>query len=295
MFADYIIEKNCVVREKLTPAVMLECVRQDAAAARRRDELRESGKGEDEIRSAEFDFQVRTVDGRLESRRFSLGEIFKRTRKLGPLSPNCMGCAANRGEQFGCYGTLPIPFSRHAEQWLMDAGKRALARGGPAAFPFQFIDKQGITGERFAAMRKGDSLELERAFSLDRGGSPLDTFKDLISGRRAWNTNQILELLFDVELMDRPHMTIMLAFSGGLKIHESEPPPSSGIIGTEARQVLELTGEEGRRSWWSFYLPDEADDDDSLRALKEYFRAMFTALCENSGFRVLVIEPEPGA
>jgi len=74
-----------------------------------------------------------------------------------------------------------------------------------------------------------------------------------------------------LDRMKCPHMQMLLWFSGGLKVLDSEPMSGS------FEQMFKATDKDGNVLWWTYSLRGELGDDTSICKLKEYFRSMFTA------------------
>jgi hypothetical protein len=172
MPVDFMIDLPCEPKRRLGEAALLDRLRQLS-------EFREapSPTAEDAAAARELAFELRAV------------------------SFHCARCPANAmGEEFGCYGVVPLPFSAEAEEWLVDllpaglkpngiADEEERRRREAAGELIWQLRHRGVDGSRLDEAR--DSLADRSRPVEKRYGTPLPLLP-----RTRVRSSQLLQALF---------------------------------------------------------------------------------------------------
>ena len=270
MAIDYIVNFDCKAKQEFGADGIIHLVKAKSRAEAILARFMDQGMSREDAMAAQFGVQTQMGNGETKLDTVSVGSLFKQAELLDDHREACLTCPASLSAAFGCYGSINYPISASAEEWLAKMAAKAIAAGMPNSILVRFILDQNVTGEHFGGMRKkGDFtyLEAEHPFEIEveqDQGLPL-----LI------DTNQILDMFFAVGEMQEVHQQFLLFFSGGLSIQDHAPDTSK--IGIEY-QVGVIQG-EGNPRYWVFRMPDNLNDDRSVRQIKAFLRAIFAAQC----------------
>lgn len=265
MALDYVIDQPCKVKESLSLDGLVSLIKQRNRGMTILNMMKRDGKSDEQALNATFQVQVVTPQG-VQVREQRVADLLNSTKKLDELQVYCNGCPANGGRAFGCYRSINYPISRKAEEWLAGVSRKAAESNGPGMLPLQFIVEQRMDGGSFSKMRadpRGMFFESKK---------PIDIHVTIGSGlfnKKTVNVDQILNMLIGMGRMRSPHMRMLLFFSGGLSIMSEEPKAGT------YQQAFKATDKDGKTSWWTYSLKDDAGDDASTHMLKEFFRSLF--------------------
>ncbi len=268
MAIDYIINKDCEVKEEVGSAGLIQLIKSRNRAAEIFLSLIEEGKSESEALQTSFSVQLyASKTGESEVKKVTVRDLFRETSQLKELALHCESCPINSGEGFGCYNTVSYPISTEAEKWISQLGQLAVVKGLPESILLKFILDEEVTGEFFAKMRR----DIKSTFL--QYPEPLEILveKKLLK-RTKVNTNQILDMLFAIGTMERTHQMLLLFFSSGVTISHKEPDPEFLLGNIQAAAVK---GESGELRYWIFNLPPIPSDDVSITQIKRFFRSVF--------------------
>jgi hypothetical protein len=195
--------------------------------------------------------------------------------ELRPLAFHCVGCPANASRgSYGCYGSLRMPLSAEAEEWLIrQLPSRLRARKDTPEELRRQMQATGRLIARLDALRITGKVVDER----HRGGELLLRKKPLRRTYGNWfrrsslTTSQIIELLF---LKERIR-------------------PDDAELACRALGVWEAGGkdEEGM-PLVVFNAPAEDEDEDSVAELKDFLLTLTLACSTTSEVRVYLQEKQ---
>jgi hypothetical protein len=222
------------------------------------------------VDQVEFEFVARTPDGDAAPRRIRVKDVLDRASRLDEFAPACDQCPANNtGRPFGCVGAIGYPLSSFGESWLLDR-----VQPGPAAYLLRVVfEDVGLTGGNMARMRAAGGSFFEARVTPTRTDLGFSLAAD-----------ELLEVIFCKGHLIPAHSAMILVVVAGLRFtrpvpDEADLPPGSAMLvardeaGVESAQLFDIPGPGG-------------DDDDTIRELKTFFRAMF--LARGFGVRLLV-------
>ena len=270
MAIDYIIDRNCPVKDEVGADGLVELIKSRNRAAEIFRRLIEDGKSEAEALQTSFSIQMySSVTGEAEVKKVTVRDLFSQTSQLKDLAVHCESCPLNQGEGFGCYDVINYPISAEAERWLVQLANAAQAKGLPESILLKFILDEEVTGEFFGRLRRNDQTVFLQY------PEPLEVVveKKLLKKTKV-NTDQILDMLFAIGTMERTHQMFLLFFSSGVTISNQEPDPQAFLGNVQAAAV---SSEDGETRYWIFNLPPIPSDDQSISQLKRYFRNVFAA------------------
>ena len=272
MAVDYIINKVCAVKEELGSNELVQLIKSRTWASQLFQHLLEEGMSEEQALDIRYTVQTRVQNGESKTRQVTVREIFSQSDALKGLSHHCQDCPLNRGEGFGCYDAVNYPISAEAERWLAVRTERAIKAGLPNS-----ILVEAVTGEFFGNLRSdpnGVYLVASEPYEV--------LVEKKVMRKVKVDTNQVLDMMFAVGVMERTHQMFLILFSGGVRITQEEPDP------TQFRQGVQIASvsSEGGANYWIFDLPPEPSDDHSIRQLKTYLRLVFAAFATGSELEV---------
>lgn len=270
MAIDYIIDKECPVKEEVGAEGLIQLIKSRNRAGEIFRRLVEDGKSESEALATSFTVQMYSAEsGQAEVKQVTVRDLFKETSQLKELAEHCGSCPLNSGEGFGCYDTVNYPISAEAERWLSQLGQMAVAKGLPESILIKFILDEEVPGEFFGRMRADDNTVFLQY------PEPLEIIveKKLLKKTKV-NTDQILDMMFAIGTMERTHQMFLLFFSSGVTISSEEPDPEAFLGNVQAAAVR---SEEGELRYWIFNLRPIPSDDHSITQIKRFFRSVFAA------------------
>lgn len=195
--------------------------------------------------------------------------------ELRPLAFHCLGCPANASRgSYGCYGSMRLPISAEAEEWLLQQLPRRLRPKKDS--PDDVRRQMQATGRliaRLEALRITGKIIDER----HRGGELLKRRRALRRKYGSWfrrsslTTSQLLELLF---LKERIR-------------------PEDAELACRALGVWEPGGkDEDGTPLVVFNAPAEDEDEESVAELKDFLLTLTLACSTGSELKVFLKEKD---
>lgn len=254
MGVDFVISQGCLPKEQFTTPGLLQRVK----AAERAKVIRELYAQEKEHRPADqmgFEMIYRTADGEQATTLIKLDELDALADELTGWDSHCQHCPANRGRgAFGCIGTVNYPISAQAEVWM-------LSRLPNISEPIPYLllqqgPQMGNTGARAEDLRdQHPGVFFESASPLKRQYDEMD-----VTGE------QLFELLFLLGAVQPKRAVMILLFMGAIRRD------------MDAGTLMKLSPAQlQHRDLYPFLLEPGPADDKSIRELKAFFQALYTA------------------
>lgn len=256
MGIDYIIDYECEPKRVLTvPGIMGRLKGRDRAEAviqlyRKQGDMRPTSQ-------IGFEMVRRDAEGAEEIEVIIVQDLLTAAEELVPFERHCAGCPANRiGAPFGCIGAINYPLSEQGERWLLDQ-----LPSNEHPLPYMLLQRSirelGYSG------RDANPLRVEPGVYLD---APVPLERDLEAVRV--NGDQVFELLFLSGPIHPAHGSMLMQFFGAISqdldagvIMQLADPPSADWIDQEI----------------PFLMVTEQGEDLTIRALKQFFRALHIA------------------
>ncbi len=279
MAIDYIINKDCKVKEEVGADGLIQLIKSRNRAGDIFRRLVEEGKSETEALQTSFTVQLYAAEtGESEVKKVTVRDLFRETSQLKELAVHCESCPLNNGEGFGCYDSVSYPISAEAERWISQLGQVAVAKGLPESILLKFILDEEVTGEFFSRMRR------DEANVFLQYPEPLEILveKKLLKKTKV-NTDQILDMMFAIGTMERTHQMFLLFFSSGVTISDAEPDPEAFLGNIQAAAIR---GDAGELLYWIFNLRPIPSDDTSITQIKRFFRAVFASFATGENLSV---------
>ena len=256
MAIDYRIEYDCIPKNALTAAGILERLKEKQRADEVIRWFREHGDSRPPAEMG-FRFNRRSPGETGAEQVIVVQDLLDRAAELEPLAPHCRGCPANRsGAPFGCIGFIRYPISAAAETWLMD---RLPVPDEPLIWLLlrQGIRQFGYDGAAVKALRDGENDE-RTYFEL-----PVAPQRRL--GEFWVSADQMLEMILGVgERIHPNHGGILLLFFDAIERR------------LEADEIRDISASDGRRQA-AFTMRLEAQADAGQREFFDFFRALHLA------------------
>lgn len=214
MGIDYVIDRDCPVKEQLSTDGIVERIKARGRAEMVLNIVRDSG---DHRTPSEITFQtmLQTPDG-VEEKEVSVQELLDQAAVLDDLEPHCEGCPANAlGHHFGCYNYISYPLQTAAEEWLM-ARLPAELTGTAGHLLTAAVRDLEIDGAPVAQMRQDETFFEERTPAHRRWGGLLSR------NHFELTSDQLLQMMFAVGDLQPSHAAMVCLFLGVLP-HDLEP------------------------------------------------------------------------
>lgn len=253
MAVDYIIDYQCIPKQKLGAGGILERIKGRARAEAVIATYREQG----DTRPASeigFEFTQSTPEGDQETKLLIAQDILDAAEDLTPLEDFCYGCAANNtGQPFGCMAQIEYPLSEQGENWL-------LSRLPDNQEPLTWLLLQktmahvGKHSATIQAMRASGRLFAATTPPIRR----IEEFK--ASG------DQLFEMLFLTGHIRPSYAAMLLVFLGA--IHRDLDPDELMHLSDSPEDAL---------TRHPFLLKREPDDDRTVTQIKRFLRALWLA------------------
>jgi hypothetical protein len=270
MGIDYVVDYDCEPKRALGLDHILELLKDRSRAVAALELLRRRGVDEVPIHEVEFEFVARTPEGDMAPRRVRVKDVLDKASALEEFAPACDGCPANNtGRAYGCVGSIGYPLSQIGEVWLLGRVQR-----GPGSDLLRALLRElELNGSDIAKMRAagGTFFEARSAPRREDLGFELAT-------------DQLLEVIFCKGHLVPSHAAIVLVALSALRLerpvpeHGKLPPGSAMLVGKDER---------GLETAQLFDIPPPGEaDDDTIRELKAFFRALF--LARGFGVRMLL-------
>lgn len=255
MAIDYVVNYLCEPKDQLTTQGILARLKGRDQARRIIKLYRDAG---DDRPPSEMGFELTrsAADGTEETETVRVSQILEASAQLDPLASHCEGCPANlRDEPFGCFGVINYPLSDHAERWLL------LQLPLPEQAPLIWtLLQQNLRDLNARSKQVQDIRESGTYFE-----SALNPRRKL--GEIAISGNNLFYFLFMQGHVSpsRAAMTLL--------IFDAIPR------NLDAGDIFKLApAPKDAAERFPFQLqPDPELDDASVRDLKAFFRAMYTA------------------
>ena len=276
MAIDFIVDYPCAVKEELTTNGLVAMMKERGRANTLLEMLQRDGLTRDEALNKEITVQLMTTEGIVEQELVSVAQMFDNGQELTKLCGYCAACQAARGNAFGCCDLLNYPFSEAGEQWLSTAVRNALDEGLPRSMALEFIVHEKINGIAFSQMRR----DKRGTFFAKREAERFTFTKGDFKGS-SFDMNQVCEVLFGPPSIEKAHQICLLFLSSGLTIGDERP-----VEGTFQQACSIASPESLGKSWWSFYLVKEEQDDNTVASLKRFFHSLFCSFSLDVPLRV---------
>ncbi|MBX3066693.1 MAG: hypothetical protein KF726_27180 [Anaerolineae bacterium] len=255
MGVDYVIDYDCVPKRTLTTMGLLSRLKAQTRAEAIIKLYRDNG---DMRPPSEMGFEMvrRTPDGEEETQVIVIQDLLDEAAGLDQYKPYCPNCPANVLKRpFGCFNAVNYPISQKAELWLL---KRLPTPDEPLVF---LLAQQAIQDLQISA-----NISEQIAVMRQRAGVYFQSNEVL--GRRydemTITTNHIFQLLFLAESI-QPAYAVLLMLLFGVIPRDMDAEGLMALTTGARDQALPLL------------IEPEADDDESIHALKSYFTVLHRA------------------
>lgn len=278
MAIDYIINRDCPVKETLGSEGIIHLVKSRTRGRALMRMLMDDGRSQQEALATSVEMQINQADGEVNTREVPVRQMLKEAALLDDYAHECKECPVNLLESYGCYQSINYPISGKAERWLARMADAAIKAEFPNNILINFILDEQLDGVAFGDLRKaagGKYLELSQPLEI--------LVQKKMLKKITINTNQILDMLFAVGTMRLTHQQFIQFFSGGLKI-QSELPDMDRV-GKDFQAGL-TTDKEGNDLFLVYRLKNEKSDDRCIRQIKAFMRASFAAYCSGSSITI---------
>jgi hypothetical protein len=242
MAADYFIHLECTPKRSLGDgdAVVGTATLLDLLKARHQAVLIQEAARRDGHSPSGISLTVRTTgpDRRPVEKTVTFEELVSKSAPLESHASACEGCPANLfSAPFGCYGIVPYPITRAAEEWLMGRVQPTSMVGGFLCN--HTVEDFGYTGEPIRKMRAAGLLESSKAVTKVIEGGWLS--------KKTLTSDQILQGILAVgDVVDPGHCMGVLLWLGCLQL---DGKPLGDASDAPLVQVLSrLETPEARRS-----------------------------------------------
>lgn len=287
MAIDYIIERDCEVRKKLTTEGLLSLIKEQGRATSIMELLKNQGMCNEQVMHTKFTFQLNTPEGSKEVVG-TVADIKEKTKPLEDLKEHCRRCmipdmlraAADKdrcreAEPFSCIRSINYPVSSIAEEWLARLAGESVTASGARLELINLIMNNDIPVGRIKVMRADPDGQFFRR------KTPLKIpVKKSLFGSKTITTDQILTVIFREQVMDFHLIEPVLLFSGGFFTDDHKPEEGESQV-----SVCIKAGDV--QMWKVLNLKDSKDDDQSIYQIKSFLRALYVALV--CGHEVIVI------
>lgn len=262
MAVDYLILKDCKVKEQLPNEQLVETIKDRNRAFQVREMLAKTGKSIEEINNFEFTLQKMGPNG-VENINYKIGELIEKSSILDKLSTNCQECPVSNGESFGCLGAVNYPISAKCENWLAQLADQSYKKGEVYSMMITFILDQKIKGSD----TENDRRQGNTFFELNK---PVEIIlsKSFFS-KKAINTNQLIDMILSFKVMQFTHMNHLLMLFGGCLLAEVQPTDRPSKFNKDQNKYMYLGLE----------LPKDADS--SIHEFYNLFQKIFLTMVNN--------------
>ena len=252
---DYCIALDCAAKDALSVTGILDRLKGKQRAQLLLETYRQAG---DRRPAAEIGFELsrRAASGEAETRVVVVQDLLDEAQALDAFAADCARCPANiAGPAFGCYGQIPFPFARAAEEWWL---AQLPLPEEPLVWLLlkQLLREFHYDGSTARALRTqaGVYFEAERVPRRQLGSVRIDG-------------DQLFEMCFLLGPIQPPHAGVLLLFSGAIERQQ------------EADTLLQLTSAAPTldRSRFPFILAERDDDPPAVHALIAFLRALHQA------------------
>jgi hypothetical protein len=262
MAVDYLILKDCKVKDQLPPEQLIETIKDRNRAYSVRNMLMDGGKSEEEIDNFEFTLQKMTPDG-IQNSTHKISDLITKTSILDTLSPTCTDCPVANSQPFGCLGVVHYPISAKCENWLAQVAFDSYKKGEIYSMMIKFILDKKISGEEINIDRQQNGLlfELKKPVEIVLSRS--------FFSKKTINTSQLIQMILGVGVMQFTHMNHLLMLFGGCLVSDEKPTDRPSKYHTEQNRYMYLGLE----------LPQNADK--SINDFYNLFQQIFLTMVNN--------------
>jgi hypothetical protein len=253
MAVDYIIDYQCIPKQKLGAGGILERLKGRARAEAVIAVYREQG----DTRPASeigFEFTRSTPEGEQETKVFVAQDILDAAEDLTPLEDFCYGCPANNtGQAFGCMAQIEYPLSEQGERWLLS---RLPDNREPLTWLLlqKTMARVGQHSEAVQTMRATGRL-------FEAATPPIRRIEEFQA-----SGDQLFEMLFLTGHIRPSYAAMLLVFLGA--IHRD----------LDADELMRLSDSpEDALTRYPFLLGRDPADDRTLTQIKRFLRALWLA------------------
>lgn len=265
MAIDYVIDYDCIPKQKLTSEGILERIKGRERAATIIRLFRENGDDRPPSEMG-FDFTRSNPEDEEETELIVVQDLLDFSDELKPLEHFCRNCPANRtGTPFGCMGFVQYPISGKAEAWLLD---QLPSIKEPLIWLLlkQGVDNFQYDGQQVALLRHQSDSYFEDKQAADR-----------VLGEFSINANQSFEMFFMLEDDINPnHAAILLIFYNALERSELEANEIMALVPATDEKVEKLP----------FLHQIMQGDDSSVIDLKDFLQALYVAWVLNVNLKI---------
>lgn len=251
MAVDYIIEYQCIPKQKLGAQNILERLKARARAEAVIALYREQGDNRPASQIG-FEFTQSTPNGESETRVYVAQDVLDAADELTPLEDYCYGCPANNtGLAFGCMAQIEYPLSVQGEEWLLN---QLPDNREPVTWLLlqQMLKRLGKNDETFQAMRPSGTL-FEATTAPER-----------LFGEFKVNGDQLFEMLFLQGHIRPSYAAMLLTFLGAIQ-RDLDPD-----------ELMHLSDSpDDALTRYPFLLKTAPKDDRTVIQIKRFLRAMW--------------------
>ncbi|MEM0997361.1 MAG: hypothetical protein AAGN35_09795 [Bacteroidota bacterium] len=271
MAIDYIINRSCSTKDALGEEAIVDLVKSRVRGRSMVRMLMKKGHSQEAALAARVSLQNHTLTGERTTREVTLQQMLRESTLLDDYADHCQSCPVNLLESYGCYQRINYPISALAERWLAERAQAAAEFGLPNSILLDFIVDQKVTGEFMGQLRAHPE---NRFFEAKE---PLGvTFRGKLLQWETVSTDQLLDMFFAVGEMELVHQQFLLLFSGGLSFQDEMPDLDR--VGKDFQAGI-TTDADGKDQFMIFRLHNSPEDDQSMRQIKAFLRALFAAYC----------------
>ncbi len=261
MAIDYIIEYDCPPKQALSPAGILERLKERARAQEVIEWFRAAGDTRQPDKMG-FEFSQSAPGVAGDKQLIVVQDLLDHAAALDDHAPACRQCPANRGRgAYGCIGFIQYPLTALAEAWLLD---RLPVPDEPLVWLLlrQGIRNLGYDGSSIKALRDADGADDGSRAYFELPIAPQRRLGEVkVSG------DQALEMIFGVgERIIPNHAGILLLFFGAI---------GRDLEAEEIQQISSI--DSTRRDQHEFALQHAAAPDNCIAEFIAFFQALHTA------------------
>ncbi len=256
MAIDYAIRYACLPRRHMDDAHMIALLKERERAEVIIRTFRANGDDRPPSEMG-FEFTRTTPQGEEATELHVVQDVLDRVAELDAYASACAGCPANLlGQAYGCANFIQYPLSGAAEAWLLNQ----LPTPGDALL--WLLLKQGV--EEF--MYDGHAITQLRQQSENY-------FQDRVAASRKLGefditADQVFEMMFSLQDDIQPnHAGILLLFFHAI--------PRDFLDAHDIMHIAPAPPDALER--FPFLHTIQADDDKTIRELKQFFRALYQA------------------
>lgn len=254
MAIDHIINYDCIPKRTLSTEGILERIKGEERATTIIGLFRKNGDDRPPSQMG-FEFTRSTPDGEEETMVVVVQDLLDAAQDLVPLEHHCVNCPANRAKRrFGCMGFVQYPITAQAERWLIDRLPVPdepltwlLLRHGVKEFEYD--------GETIRPLREVEGIYFENPFPIQRK-----------LGEFAIDSNQVFEMIFSVGSVAPNHGALILLFLNAMP-RDIEADEIKTIAPADTAKIAK----------YPFLHKDDPSDDATIRELKDFLHALYTA------------------